>query len=162
MGRPGSGRYTTYVPVTTAKTTRLQKLFPGGMSELYDGESSNASAAAKAATRAVGVLNGVGDPDLFGAGVDLKYGDAPDTTEVEWKNAGDPATAYFPDLSSPGPGKTDGVDKDVNPGLNTTDVKPNFDASNPTVNTTSPSATSNRLGTLSIGDDLELGKSSVK
>lgn len=162
MGRPGSGRYTTYLPVTTAKTTRLQKLFPGGFSELYEGETSNAAAAVKASARAVGVLNGVGDPDLFGAGVDLKYGAAPDTTDVEWKNPGDPATAYFPDLSSPGPGKTDGVDKDANPGIEITDVKPNFDVANPSPNTTSPDATSNRLGTNSIGDDLELGMSSVK
>jgi len=162
MGKPGSGRYTTYVPVTTEKTTRLKKLFPGGGSDLYDGESSNANAAVKASQRAVKALNGIGDPDMFGQGVDLLYGDAPDTTDVEWKNPGDPATAYFPDLTSPGPGKTEGVDKDVNPGLSVTDVKSNFDAANPSVNTTSPSATSNRLGTFSIGDDLELGKSSVK
>ena len=157
MGKPGSGRYTTYVPVNTEKTTRLKKLFPGGLYDLYEGESSNAAAATKAAARATKVLNGVGDPDMFGQGVDLTYGDAPDTTKVEWKNPGDPATPYFPDLTSPGPTKTDGVDKDVNPGLNISDVKPNFDASNPSVNTTSPSATSNRLGTLSI----EIGRAHV-
>ena len=161
MGKPGSGRYTTYVPTITAKTTYLQKLFKGGLAGLYDGQTSNIAAAAAASANAVKLIDGKGDPDLFGAGVAFGYGDAPKTSDVKWANPGDPANPYVPDLSSPGPGKTDGVEKDVNPQIKTTDIKPNFDPGNPTVNTTSPSSTSPRLGTLSVGEELQLGKSSV-
>lgn len=162
MGRPGSGRYTTYIPTNNQKRVFLNRLFKGGMSALYDGATSNADAATAAANRFIGEFKkGVGDVDLFGNGVDMSYSEAPDTTEVKWKNPGDPANPYIPDLSSPGPGKTDGTDKDVDPQIQTTDIKPKFDPSNPTVNTTSPSATSPRLGTFSLGENLEGGKSSL-
>jgi hypothetical protein len=168
MGTPGSGRYTTYVPVKSEKNERLSKLFnkvsPAG--DIYNGAESNSKAASEAVATAKSVLTGEGDKDIFGNGVDLSYGaetnTAPDTTEVTWNKAGDPANPYVPDLSSPGPGKTEGVDKDLNPNLKSTDVKPNFDPKNPSVNTTSPSATSSRLGTLSLGENLQGGKSSVE
>ena len=48
MGTPGSGRYTTYLPVNSEKSERLSKLFKGGSSELYGGAKSNADAAAAA------------------------------------------------------------------------------------------------------------------
>lgn len=166
MGTPGSGRYTTYLPVNSSRVQRLMKLFKGGLSALYGNKSSNSEAAAEAVAVAKQVLNGKGDQDLFGNGVDLTYGAAngssPDTTTVAWTKPGDPANAYVPDLSSPGPGKTEGVDKDVDPKLSTTDIKPNFDPKNPSVNTTSPSATSSKLGTLSLGENLQPGKSSVE
>ena len=162
MGTPGSGRYTTYLPPTTPKRVYLNKLFKGGMSALYEGATTNAAAAAEAVQRAVTELNkGQGDVDLFGNGISIKFEGAPDTTEVKWNVAGDPANPYVPDLSSPGPGRTDGVDKDVNPDIKPTDIKFKFDPSNPTVNTTSPSATAERLGTLSLGENLQGGKSSV-
>jgi hypothetical protein len=163
MGRPGSGRYTTYLPTSNpSKRVYLNKLFKGGMSALYEGATTNAEAATAAVNRAVTELSkGIGDVDLFGNGVSMKFENAPDTTTVEWKNPGDPANPYVPDLSSPGPGKTEGVDKDTNPQIETTDIKPKFDPSNPTVNTTSPSATSERLGTFSLGENLEGGKSSL-
>lgn len=162
MGTPGSGRYTIYLPVNSEKTERMSKLFKGGMGELYDGAKSNADAASAAVKIAKSVLDGKGDQEMFGNGVSLTYGESPDTTEVKWSKAGDPANPYTPDLSSPGPGRTDGVEKDSDPQLNATDVKPNFDSSNPTVNTTSPSATSPRLGSISLGQNLEIGKSSVE
>jgi len=164
MGTPGSGRYTTYVPVKTPRTQRLFKLFKFGAPEIYGGGDSNDKAAEVTAETAKKLFDGVvpGDPDMFGPGVSLSHGTAPDTTEVKWNAAGDPANPYVPDLTSPGPGKTDGKEKDADPGLSATDIKPNFDPGNPTINTTSPSATSKRLGSLSLGENLAMGKSSVE
>lgn len=166
MGTPGSGRYTTYLPTKTVKTDRLSKLFKGGLSGLYSGKENNSDAAAAAVAVAKSVLTGKGDQDLFGNGVDLGFGvndgTVPNTTEVKWSKAGDPANPYVADLSSPGPGKTDGIDKDADPKLAPEDIKPNFDSKNPSVNTTSPSATAPRLGSISLGENLQRGKSSVE
>lgn len=165
MGTPGSGRYTTYIPVKSDRNDRLKKLFSNS-SDIYAGAEKNSDAAAAAVATRKAVVIGKGDQDLFGNGVDLGYGvnngTVPNTTEVKWSKAGDPANAYVPDLSSPGPGKTDGTDKDADPGLKTTDIKPNYDPNNPSVNTTSPSATAPRLGTTSVGENLQGGKSSVE
>ena len=168
MGTPGSGRYTTYIPVKNVRNDRLAKLFnkTSSTGDLYSGAEDNAKAAASAVEVAKSVLNGSGDRDMFGNGIDLSYGtdsgSVPDTTEVKWKAAGDPANPYVPDISSPGPGKTDGVDKDVNPNLESTDVKPSFNPKSPSVGATSPAATSKRLGTISLGENLQGGKSSVE
>ena len=162
MGTPGSGRYTTYLPVNNSKFQRLLKLFKGGLSGLYGDKQSNSEAASKAVEVAKSVIDGRGDQDIFGSGVDLSYGNAPDTTTVEWTKAGDPANPYVPDLTSPGPGKTEGVEKDADPAILPEDIKPNFDTKNPSVNAASPSSTSPRLGSLSLGENLTGGKSSVE
>jgi hypothetical protein len=162
MGTPGSGRYTTYLPVKSLKTDRLSKLFKGGLSGLYGEKETNSEAAKEAVTVAKKVLDGKGDLDIFGNGVSLSYGEAPNTIDVEWNKAGDPANPYVADLSSPGPGKTDGSDKDVNPNILPEDIKPAFDSKNPGINTTSPSATAPRLGSTSLGENLQGGKSSVE
>ena len=152
MGTPGSGRYTIYLPVKSLKTDRLSKLFKGGLGGLYDGKETNAEAAAAAVLVAKSVLNGKGDQDLFGNGISLSYGDSPNTADVKWNKAGDPANPYVADLTSPGPGKTAGTEN----------IKPGFDSKNPTVNTTSPSATAPRLGSISLGENLQGGKSSIE
>lgn len=168
MGKPGSGRYTTYVPARPTpelqtKFERLKKIFPGGLEDLYEGKTSNADAGGAVSARAVAELNkGKGDPDMFGTGVSMNFGEAPQTQDVAWEDPGDPANPYVPDLTSPGPGKTDGTDKDSDPQIKPEDIKPNFDSKNPTVNTASPSSTAPRLGSFSLGEDLEKGKSSQK
>jgi len=162
MGTPGSGRYTAYLPVNSEKTERLSRLFKGGLQDIYEGAKSNADAAAAAVKTLKSVRDGKGDQDMFGNGVSLDYGDAPNTLEVKWSKPGDPANPYVPDLSSPGPGNTEGIQKDSDPQLNAVDVKTNFDPANPSVNTTSPAATAKRLGTTSLGENLEKGKSSVE
>ena len=162
MGTPGSGRYTTYLPIKSSKTDMLLKLFKGGFGAIYNNKESNSDAASEAVAIAKNVLNGVGDSDMFGNGVDLNYGGAPNTAEVAWSKAGDPANAYVPDISSPGPGKTSPEDKDVDPKIAAEDIKPGFDTKNPSVNTTPPNATSRRLGTLSLGENLQGGKSSIE
>jgi hypothetical protein len=160
MGIPGSGRYTAYIPTKSDKTKLLSKLFKGGLSDLYDGAEKNSDAAAAARKVALSVLNGKGDPDVFGSGVDLSFGTSPNTMEVAWKTAGDPANPYVPDISSPGPGRTDGTQKDADPGISPTDIKPAFDPKKPTPNAASPAETSSKLGTLSLGENLQFGKSS--
>ena len=164
MGTPGSGRYTIYIPPNNARTQRLFKLFKFGAPDIYNGSTTNVDAAKFTAETAKKLFDGVvpGDVEMFGQGVSLSYGEAPNTADVKWKSAGDPANPYAPDLTSPGPGKTEGSEKDVNPEISAQDIKPNFDPDNPTLNTTSPSSTSSRLGTLSLGENLEYGKSSVE
>jgi hypothetical protein len=164
MGTPGSGRYTTYIPVKSARTDRLFKLFKFGAPDIYQGAETNIKAAEVTAASAKQLFDGIvpGDADMFGPGVSLNHGTAPNTTEVKWNAAGDPANPYVPDLTSPGPGKTDGTDKDADPKIEINDIKANFDPANPTTNTRSPSATSSRLGTLSLGENLAFGKSSIE
>ena len=172
MGKPGSGRYTIYMPTKSSKLSMLQKLFKNGLSALYGNKESNSDAASEAVKIAKSVLDGKGDQEMFGNGVDLSYGSAPNTADVKWDsakfsidgkttNSGGPANPYVPDLSSPGPGKTEGIDKDADPGIKPEDVKPNFDSKNPSVNTTSPSTTSVKIGATFLGEELQKGKSSV-
>jgi hypothetical protein len=92
-----------------------------------------------------------GNP-LFPTGVDLSFGSSGklgpvpnDISSVKWTNPGDPANPYVPDISSPGEGKTSGADKSVDPGIKTTDVKPNLVVGGPESSTTDPSTTSKEL-----------------
>ena len=180
MSSPGSGRYTTYVPVASARNTLLNRLFnakaPNDRGAFYGkvDETDNSKAAAAAVARATAnVVNGVGgiipadgqqagDPGMFPTGVKLGYENAPDLTEVKWKSAGDPAIPYAPDVSSPGPGRTLGTDKDVDPKLTIADLKnETYVPGAPDTGTASPSTTSITLGSPSIGRPLVKGKSSI-
>lgn len=179
MAGPGQGRYTKYLPENTGKSQRLNSLFnskaTNSMGVFYGSvDASNTDAAKVASTNALKFLKaGVGDPSMFPTGVDMTYGAAPNITDVKWKNAGDPANPWVPDLSSPGPsgGESVNVDpksKDKDPGLSAADVKPDYVPGTPQsfgntsgTGTVSPSATSTVLGTTSIGADLTPGKSAV-
>jgi hypothetical protein len=130
------GRYTTYVGGAATKAhTMLSKLFPAGpfATPLSNGDETTAQALVQAAATA-NVSNGVGglqpangqqagDLGMFPQGVDMSYGAAPDVTTVKWTNPGDPANPYTPDITSPGPGRTDGKDKDVDPQLSISDIQ---------------------------------------
>lgn len=179
MSGPGKGRYTSYVSKASIRNSFLWKLFnkkaPNDSGVFYGGQepSDNSAAAAAVVSRATSnVVNGVGglipsdgiqagDPGMFPTGVNLKYGNSPNLAEVEWKKPGDPANAYIPDVSSPGPGRTLGTEKDENPEIEISDVKPNYVPASPDTGTVSPSSTSSNIGAGSIGKDLEKGKSSV-
>jgi hypothetical protein len=180
MSGPGKGRYTTYVGKASARNTLLWKLFnkkaPNDAGVFYGGQEPSDNNAAAAAVTAVATapVNGegvgglipsngqqVGDVGMFPTGVDLTYGKAPNLSDVKWNVAGDPANPYAPDISSPGPGRTQGIDKDVNPGLSVGDLKPNYVPAAPGTGTVSPSTTSGNIGGGSIGQSLEKGKSSV-
>lgn len=70
--------------------------------------------------------------------------------------AGMPASPYFPDITSPGPGKTEGVDKEGAGPIAPQEVRPqlNFDPKTATVNTRAPFATSKKVyDANTLGDD---------
>jgi len=191
MSGPGKGRYTTYVGKASPRNTLLWKLFnkkaPNDAGVFYGGQepSDNTAAAAAAVSRATAnVTNGIGgltpsngqqagDPQMFPNGVDLTYSSAPNLADVKWDsaktnfsglpttNSGGPANSYVPDISSPGPGKTSGVEKDTNPNISASEIKPNYVPGAPETGTVSPNTTSSGLGTTPIGKDLTPGKSSV-
>jgi hypothetical protein len=98
----------------------------------------------------------IGDAGYFPAGVDMTYGNNPvgdpnvtnvpvDLAAVTWTTAGDPANPYAPDITSPGPGKTEGSDKNTDPQIKTTDLKPNYVPGAPGTGTKSPVASSAKI-----------------
>lgn len=164
---PGKGKYTQYVSNDTSKNNRLGSLYKGGANIEPPFRNKDEATAKKEtvergnkvlrATDASGVT--AGDALMFPNGVDLAYAGRtsafgpPDaqhlTTEADLKRAGRnesgdgaPMNAFVPDISSPGPGdsqgsditdgpgtlRTEGVDKLFanNPKLNPTEVKKNF------------------------------------
>jgi len=183
MSGPGKGRYTTFVTKASARNSLLWKLFnkkaPNDAGVFYGSQepSDNAKAAEAALARATAeVKDGVGglspekgrqagDPGMFPTGVDLSYGGTdslspPNVNEISWKNPGDPANGFVPDISSPGPGKAGPLDKDQNPSVSPEDIKPNYIPGAPGTGTKSPSETSPVLAK-TLGKNLEKGKSSV-
>lgn len=173
MPGPGKGRYTEYVANASTKNTLLSKLFneraANGAGVFYGApnQTNNSKAAEELLKRAVPLFSeGKGDATIFPSGVNMGYqgtsaATAPNFNDVAWKNPGDPAFAYVPDISSPGPGRTSPLEKDVDPKITQSDVKPNYVAGAPDTGTTSPADTSPSLGVTSLGKDLNLGKSSV-
>ena len=181
MSGPGKGRYTTYVPVASDKNKLLWKLFngrAGSRGQIYGTEeqsSDNSKAASVVLARATAPVNAkgvgglfpsdgvqVGDADMFssnGGKVDLNFKDAPNTAAVSWKKPGDPANAYVPDITSPGPERTEGVQKDVNPGISTVDVKGDKFVPGPGV--ASPNSTSTNVGLGPLGKNLTQGSSTI-
>jgi len=187
MSAPGKGRYTTYVPAATttsagSRYSLLWKLFNqkanalrSGIASFY-GESSNpqtenGKAAESVVKRARDNQNGLlpesgmqtGDLGMFPSGVDLTYGKAPNLADVSWRNPGDPANPYVPDVTSPGPGapgtvRVDGIDKNSNPDISPSEIKPNYTPGAEGSGTRSPSEES--VNTV-LGDSLTPGKSSI-
>lgn len=181
MAGPGTGRYTTYVPVASNRNTLLRNLFNARASNnagvfygkvdetdnIKAAEAVRVTAGLKVNDKGVGGLlpsdgKQAGDSSMFPTGVDLSFGQAPNLADVAWKAPGDPANSYVPDLSSPGPGRTQGVEKDADPKITIADVKgETYVPGAPGTGTTSPTATSTTLGSSPIGKALEKGKSSV-
>lgn len=180
MSGPGSGRYTTYVPVASARNKLLRDLFnkkaPNDAGVFYGkvDQTDNTDAAKAAVARATApVVNGVGgilpsdgqqsgDLGMFPTGVALGYGEAPNLNDVKWTSPGGPAVPYAPDVSSPGPGRTLGVEKDVDPKLTVADLKgETYVPGAPGTGTVSPSSTAPTIGSTAIGKPLVKGKSSV-
>jgi hypothetical protein len=95
-----------------------------------------------------------GDTGFFPNGVYLDYSalnapvQAPNTAEgadVVWNSPGDPANSYIPDITSPGPGKTEGTDKSVDPQIAVADIKPNYVPGAPGTGTKSPTVTGPKM-----------------
>ena len=143
----GQGKYTTYIDSSQPqKTDFYKKLYgtspfsPGG---IYAAGDNIAVAAAVAAAGNMFLLaisaqsrKQSGDIGHFPDGVSMDYSyaadpnsdKAPDLTTVIWESSkgvegrGGAATAYFPDLIS----AVDAVPRDNDPGIATTDIKPNY------------------------------------
>lgn len=184
---PKAPKYTTFSQPATTQHTLLQKLFAAHADAnvlppqlaIDPGKELETAAAVRALATAA-VSNGVGgllpsdgmqqgDPRIFPKGVDYTFAgrslddpsQAPDISKVAWKRPGDPANAYVPDLSSPGPGKTSGLDKDVDPLITTQDVKPNYIPGQPNSSTRNPVVTGEKIAKAinAIDTQLTLGDS---
>lgn len=167
---PGKGKYTRYVPPKSSRRSFLERLFRSSPFADMDDEQAAAFASKQGNELLIPDLQ-KGDPSFFPQGVrlDYRHPNAPNLDEVKWTKAGDPATAYFPDVISPGPGPEGQVNTAPNatdPAIGINDVKPNYvpgtlgtsaDGGTGTVN---PKATSEKIGTNNVlGKDLALGSS---
>lgn len=160
------GRFTTYVggsqsTAQLAAHNLLSKLFPAG--PLATQVANGDEAAAQAIVLAVATSNPGPDPNggglqpakglqagdlqMFPQGVDLTFGNAagsggtPDVTTVKWKNPGDPANPYIPDITSPPDGWNTGLDKATDPKIAISDVQAESTTEDPTgENLRNPSA----------------------
>lgn len=158
-----TGKYTSYVGggAPTPAHTLLSKLYPAGpfAAQVANADEKSAlkdvvlpAAIKKVDAQGVGGLlpaDGIqkGDTTTLGT-VNLNFADAPDLTKVthatavtpSGNEAGGPANAYVPDITSPGPGKTDGVDKVADPGIAVVDLpgKSGYVAGGPTTSTRNP------------------------
>jgi hypothetical protein len=150
----GKGKYTVYVQPISERRKFLEKLYKGNSTIEPPFQGLDQAAAIAKATALgneflrAGKTDGIqeGDLNYLPGGSDLTFAgrksaiQAPDTLagkDGAWSKPGDPANSYVPDLTSPGPGKTEGTDKAVDPKIKATDVKPNFPDKG-TVGTKSP------------------------
>lgn len=141
----GTGKYTTYAPPASDKNTLLNKLFHSEdatqkpiVQDLVGKEDDARKAIVELAKASLVPAHQAGDLGQFPTGVDLDFRGAPKTEDVKWALAGDPANPYTPDITSPGPGKTEGSDKSSDPEIKTIDVKPNYVPQAPGTGTKSP------------------------
>lgn len=148
----GNGKYTQYAPPANEKNILLEKLFRSDDATLRP--LTQGMVGKETELRQIIVAIGVdklqpvvqqGDLGFFPTGVDLNFSDAPNLSEVKWNVAGDPANSFVPDITSPGPGKTDGLDKDSDPQITAADLKPDYVPGAPGTGTKSPSATNAKL-----------------
>jgi len=160
----GQGKYTIYAPESNAKNNLLAKLFPNSPTAAYVGkENEYKDVVIASGNNSLKPSFQKGD-SFFGPGVNLDYSDAPNIiagSEDVWKNPGDPATAYIPDLSSPGPGKTDATDKSINPEIKSSDIKPSYVPGGPNTGTRSPAEYAQKIASqiLGINSKTKLGSS---
>jgi hypothetical protein len=158
---PGKGKYTTYNSNSSPRKTFLASLFKGSPYADKGPEQVRQEVVAlgNSILRA-GETGGVaaGDGQMFPKGVDLTYAGSnlpygPPDGDVKVDAAGAPMNAFVPDVSSPGPGKTDGLDKvpGLNPKLKPEEYKPGYVES---ANTRLPVESSARVYSANVlGDD---------
>lgn len=185
MAGNGTGGYTTYLPLNSNKKEYLRKLFaPKDASStrsyfnkdnLTEAELRDPKGEFLTTANTYLSPNGKqdGDSDFFPGGVYLNFqsDDAPDFSKpFEWKQAGDPANWFYPDLRAPGANATNESDVNVNfvplnsnPEIKIEDLKPNYipgvfgtdvDGGGSTV---SPKQTAEK-----IVDNNDLGKALIK
>jgi hypothetical protein len=180
----GSGKFTTYGTVSNpdqlGKQVMMKKLFgqntdpsklppqmtidPGKEEDIR--KAILAIATAKVDANGVGGIQPsdgkqVGDLMMLPGGADLNFNNNPDVTSVSWKNPGDQANPYTPDISSPGVGNTQGTDKKTDPKLSITDIQATHPGAGKTANTANPSETGKSITAANkLGVAGPLGKSS--
>lgn len=149
---PGKGKYTQYAAPMSDKNTLLNKLFKSDdavqkplLQDLVGKEEEALKVIVDMGKAKLQPAHQDGDKGHFPSGVNLNFSDAPKLDDVKWTNAGDPANPYMPDISSPGPGKTEGLDKADDPALKTTDIKPNYVPGAPNTGTKSPVASAAKI-----------------
>jgi len=151
----GQGKYTTFAPPANDKNTLMARLYPTAPNaSLVGKETETREATVALAKQFLTPSHQAGDLSYLPQGVDLDYSgksaaiQPPNTAEgkdVVWGRPGDPANSYAPDVSSPGPGKTDGLDKDVDPKIQVKDLKPNYVPGAPGTGTKSPTVTNVKI-----------------
>jgi hypothetical protein len=160
----GQGKYTVYAPESNAKNNLLAKLFPNSPTAQYVGKEVD--------YRSVVVSQGnenlkkglqAGD-SYFGPGVDMDYSGSPNVlskSDGAWQKPGDPANSFTPDLTSPGPGKTEGTDKNSDPQIKSSDIKPTYVPGGPNTGTRNPAEYAKKIASQILGADskIKLGSS---
>lgn len=158
----GQGKYTIYAPESNAKNNLLSKLFPSSPTSAFVGkENDYRSIVIKSGNDNLKPSFQSGD-SFFGPGVSLDYSESPNvlaSADNAWKNPGDPANAFSPDLTSPGPGNTDGIDKNVNPEIKSSDVKPSYVPGGPNTGTKNPAEYAKKIAAQMLGVNSKMGSS---
>jgi len=171
----GTGKYTQYAAPMGDKYVVLKKLFgthapPSSLPhqmQIDPGKETNVRDAIIAdAKLQFTPSHQSGDLGHFPKGVDMDFSGAslpagpPKLEDVKWMLAGDPANPYAPDISSPGPGKTEGTDKSSDPNIKSSDLKPNYVPGAPGTGTKSPTTTSPKIVAANeLGKSTKLGDS---
>lgn len=159
----GQGKYTVYAPEAGEKNNLLGKLFSNSpFSKFVGKEEDYRNIVVGTGNTYLVPVDQKGD-SYFGPSVNLDYSGAPDTfagAKGAWAKAGDPANSYAPDISSPGPGKTDGVDKSTDPQLGANDIKPTYVPAGPNTGTRSPAEQAKKIAASMLGVAGKMGSSS--
>lgn len=158
----GQGKYTIYAPESNAKNILLAKLFPAAPTSAFVGKEVDYRQVVVGQGN-VSLKNGLQPGDsYFGPGVNMDYTGSPDISaksDGSWSKPGDPANSYVPDLSSPGPGKTEGTDKNSDPEIKSTDVKPNYVIGGPNTGTKNPAEYAKKIAAQVLGVSGKMGSS---
>jgi hypothetical protein len=159
---PGQGKYTVYAPESNQKNILLGRLFPASPTSAFVGQEKEYRASVVATGNQYLASPSVAGDPYFGPSVNRDYALAPDTlegAEGAWKNPGDPANSFAPDQSSPGPGKTEGVDKNSDPNIGASDIKPSYVPGGPGTGTRSPAEHAKKIAALVLGSSVKMGTS---
>lgn len=158
---PGVGKYTKYAPAASDKNLLLSKLFSSSPTAQFVGKENEARQATVAIAKThLTPAHAEGDASVYPTGVDLTFSGSPSAEDVKWSAPGDPANGYVPDLSSPGPGKTNALDKDVDPNIKASDIKPAYTPGSPGTGTRASSAAAAKLVAANmLGVNLKMGDS---
>jgi len=158
----GQGKYTVYAPPSSEKNTMLARLFPKSPTSEFVGKEEDYKKLVVAQGN-LSLKNGMQPGDsYFGKGVDMDFAGSPDILKGAdglWKQAGDPANSFVPDLTSPGPGKTDPSDKNADPEIKSVDIKPSYVAGGPSTGTRNPEDFAKKIAAQTLGVPSKMGTS---